>query len=654
MRWLVRILVVIVAAATVAVIGVLLLPGERIARIAADQVQARTGRALEIGGDVSVTLWPVLGVTTGPVRLADANWAGDQPMLSARAVSIAVAAPDLLRGRIRVVGITAERPVLRLQRRADGRGNWEFGGGTGAGASVAGAGGTAADPGSGQAAPVTLERLDLTGATISYAENGSPVARLDDADLTLRWPDPDGPAEIEATLRPAGAPVHVAAHLPAPRVMLDGEVAPVALRVETRGGAAAFDGRAAISGAAAGRLTVDSSDSAAVLTGLGLTGGSGLRGAGSVAADLTYTPEGRLSLRDLDLRYGGNRLTGAADVTLGDKPMVTARLVADVLDLRAAAAPSDGSGGRTAPGTPEAGWSRAAIDAGALGLLDADISLTAQGLRLSDLALGAMQARLRLERSRAVLDLARVQIFDGTVTGQLVANNRTGLSVGGKLTATDIALQPALAATAGIDNLTGSASGALEFLGVGQSQDAIMRSLSGRGNLTVGKGFFIGFDLEELIRSGRGNGGSTVFDSLGASFTIENGDLLNRDLALVVKGRQVGGEGRIGLGARDLDYALLPRITHDGRPLRVPVQVTGPWSAPRIRLDLQAALERELGDEIDRKTEELKAKARDELSEKLAKELDIRPDDGQSAEDALKRKLEDEAKKGLLKLLGRD
>ena len=61
MRWVFRLIWVLVVLVGVAVGSLLLLPGDRIANIAADQVKAQTGRVLEISGDVNITLWPVLG-----------------------------------------------------------------------------------------------------------------------------------------------------------------------------------------------------------------------------------------------------------------------------------------------------------------------------------------------------------------------------------------------------------------------------------------------------------------------------------------------------------------------------------------------------------------------------------------------------------------
>jgi AsmA protein len=236
------------------------------------------------------------------------------------------------------------------------------------------------------------------------------------------------------------------------------------------------------------------------------------------------------------------------------------------------------------------------------------------------------------------------------MTGQLVANNRNGLSVGGNLSGADLDTKIALTQLADIDTINGQVQTQLEFLGVGNNMDAIMRSLSGKGWFELGKGFFTGFDLEELMRSGSGNGGSTVFDSLTASYTMKDGNLFNQDLLLLIKGFRVEGDGRIGLGAQDLDYSFTPEATSGGRALRIPVRVTGPWASPSIRPDLSKALDAE----IEVKKDEIEAKAKDVVKRKLEEELETTITDGQDVEEVLKDAIENKAKESLFKLLSGD
>jgi len=112
----------------VLVVGaVLLLPQDRLARIAADQIEAATGRAVTISGQPRVSLWPVLGVATGPMALANAPWAADSgPLLQADSLKISVDVAGLLQGAVRITGFEAVNPVIRLQRTADGRENWRL------------------------------------------------------------------------------------------------------------------------------------------------------------------------------------------------------------------------------------------------------------------------------------------------------------------------------------------------------------------------------------------------------------------------------------------------------------------------------------------------------------------------------------------------
>ena len=643
MRWIFRLLGVLILVAAFAVGAVFFLPKERVAAIAADQVRAQTGRELTVTGEIGLSVWPVLGVRTGPVTFSNADWAGDAPMVEAEAVAIGIDARALLGGDIRIRHIEAVRPVVRLSTRADGTGNWVFGSAPGAAPSAPGT--------PGAATPFTLERLKISDARLVYAPSGGTAIDLSGVSLTLDWPEAGGPARFDGMLSLTGDPLTVSGRIDTFDAFLAGAVAPVAVQVAARGGEAGFAGRASLAGDAAGDLTVAATDTAAFLAALGAGGVSLPRGLGqSIEAkgSLTFTTDRRLALRALDLGLDGNRITGDADIDLSGKPRVTARLAAGTLDLPAlSGAPG---GGAAAPAPASGGWSTDAIDASALGLADAQIALSASAIVLGDMTIAEPQLTLSIDRARAVLQIARAGIFEGVVSGQLVANNRSGLSVGGALTARDIEAQAALTALAGITRLSGKAAAEIEFLGVGQSVDAIMKSLSGRGSLSTGRGVISGIDLDRLIRTGTGSGGTTVFDSMNADFTIERGDLRNDNLSILLANFRAEGAGRIGLGARDIDYLFTPIAlrANSGQGLAIPIRITGPWSGPRIVPDLEEALRLDTSGKV----EEVKREAEQRIERKLQEELGVTVQEGQSTEDAVKDALEEKAKEQLRKLLG--
>jgi AsmA protein len=258
--------------------------------------------------------------------------------------------------------------------------------------------------------------------------------------------------------------------------------------------------------------------------------------------------------------------------------------------------------------------------------------------------LGATRVLLRNDRSRLVAELREIRAYAGVISGEFVVNNRNGLSVGGALNATSIAMQPLLQQTAGLGRFHGTGDAEVSFLGSGASLDAIMRSLSGSGAVNVGRGHIEGIDLDALMGNFDVEGGTTVFDSLAATFDMDQGVLRNDDLSMQLPNFTATGTGQVGLGAQTLDYTVTPKAlrVNGDRGLAIPVRIFGPWAAPQIKPDLQAALDMNFAKE--------KEQARQKLNEKLEEELGVSRHDGQSVEDAVKQKVEDELRRGLFKL----
>ncbi len=648
MKWLIRILFILVAVVGLVVGALLLMPGDKLGALLAEQVKAETGRDLTFSGDVSISFWPVLGLETGPVTFGNADWAGSEPMLSAESLSFGVDAAALWAGEIRIKRVFADSPVLRLEY-ANGRGNWELTVPTSAAST---GGGTASAPQATQ--PITLDRLELSNARLIFIENGATKWNFRDVNLSAQWPDVSAPMIMEANMAVPGGTVQVNLKLPDLPAFASGAAAPLELSMTAPGGRIAFDGRATIEGEMDGKTEVKTSDTDAMLAAFGQAGVAVPNGLGRVAdvsGQMTYTRDGRISLRNMTAVLDHNRFDGEADIVISDPPQITARLRAGNLDFSTFADTVEtGSGGAGASASD--GWSTTPIDASALGLANGSIRLTASSIAVPDMTLGQSDLTLNLDRSRAVLKMQPATLFSGQLNGQVVANNRNGLSVGGNFKAEEIDVQQALSTLGGVERLTGTASASLEFLGVGQTEDAIMRSLSGKGDIAVGKGVISGFDLNRLMGRGEGSGGTTVFNSLTASFTMDGGNLTNDDLLMSLDNFRADGSGRVGIGARDIDYLFTPVAlrANSGEGIAVPVRIVGPWSDPSIRPDLTKVIEAA----AEGKLKDLENDAKTKVLEKVGSELDSTITDTDQIEDVLKDKLEEEAKKGLLKLFGGD
>lgn len=658
MKLVLKLLGGVLVALVIALGALFFLPGERIARIAADRISAMTGREVTMQGDTSISFYPVLGISTGRTTIANADWATGGPMLSAESLKVGVDPVALIRGEVRITGLEVAGPSIVIERAKDGRGNWEIGvDGVASSGQEAAASGAAARS---RPLALTLDRARISDASVLYVDHASGARQqMTGMDLDLRWPSYAGEGTIKAVLRPAGQDVRVSGRIATLGPFLEGEVSPVDLTVSTDGGSVAIEGRASTAPQLGGQLDAGIADTGRVLAALGLPGATPPEGLGraiEATAQFDLTEDLRLSLRDLKLGLGGNDLTGAADVTFGDpRPRVTAQLKTGALDLSSLTAGQGGNAAGRGEGGGDGGdtgWSTAPIDAGALGLVDADVSLSAESIDLGRFTFGAARIRLTIDRARAVARLEELQGYGGRLTGQVVANNRSGLSVGGDLTARGIDMERLLTDAADITRFATTGTASLDFLGVGQSVDTIMHSLSGNLSLATGQGVISGFDLDRLMRTGDGSGGTTVFDELTASFAIKDGNMRGDDLKMSMPLATATGEGRIGLGARDIDYLFTPVLLQgeSRRGLAIPVRIRGPWADPKIRPDLDKAIDLNFKDE----REKLEKKARDkvdrEVDKFVEKELGITREEGQSVEDAIKDDVKKRAAEELLKL----
>lgn len=664
MRWIFRIVITLIILAVIVVAGLFLIPTDKIARIAEDQFEKNTGRALSIGGDVSPQIFPRLGVKLEDVAISNAEWSGKGPMLTAASMEMGVGFSALLGGEIVVEAFDIQSPVIRLEKSKDGRANWDF-------ISDLGANDDGSDDGS---TDVSLPLAQITNGTVEYvdAQAGQSYA-LSALDATLRLADLKGAGQVALSALYKGQAVKVSGTINGVQQMLDGGEQGVDLTATASGNSVTFKGVASLDpvqakGAVSGSID-DQTQLFALMDQAPPRIPEGLGQKVKLSGELTLTDR-QIFLRGATLDLDHNRFSGDLDVALQDKPFVTARLSGGDIDFSAMS--TDTSEGDGAANAGAGGWSDARIDVSGLSGVNGEFSLKTKSLDLGSLQLAGTDIAGTLDRSRLVLNLAQVGVFDGNVSGQFVVNGRGGLSVGGDMKASGVAMQKLLADFAGFERLVGDASMSLKFLGVGNTMNEIMNGLKGSGRMDVGSGELLGLDIAGMIKnldaSYQGEGSKTVFEDISASFAIDGGVLSNSDLNFKADLLTATGNGVVDLGGQTIKYRLAP-VALAGRlkdGIRVPVIIEGPWSNIRFRPDLKALIDTELEAEKEKlkaqakaKEEELRAKAKAKEAElkakaaqKLKDELGVDQQQGQSVEDALKEGLENKAKDALRGLLG--
>lgn len=634
MRWIFKLVGVVISLVILAVLGLSFVPAEKIAAIATREVSDRTGREVSFTGKIKPVFFPVLGVKTGAFSMANADWSNQGPMLSAESVLVGVELWPLLSGEVRVKDFRLVRPVVLLEKSTNGLGNWQLSD------SVAPSSDTSGGDTPGLAA-ISIRDGRIQNGSLRYIDHmAGAETSLTGLNLAIKMPDMNATATLKGDLLLNGETVSFDVTTGPVADLLAGKVIDFDLASKGGFGALSFKGAAGTEPVQAdGMIDASIADMASVgrLAGLGADFADGLAKSATFSGKVTYARDGIVYLRGGEISLDKNSLKAEADLRLESTPFLTAKLTAGDLDFSAFASngSDDGSGADTA------GWSRDKLDLSGLHTINADVAFAARSLNLGAAKLGETRVRLRLDKGRLVTSLSDVIAYDGRLNGDFVVNARNGISMGGDLSVSGMQLQPLLQDMAEYDRLIASASGQLKFLTSGSSMDAMMRKLSGSGRMDVGAGELIGLDLFGMLRnldaSYRGAEDKTIFSAISGSFAIANGVLANEDLNFQSPLVRATGKGNVDIGAQTVDYRIEP-VAFSGEDLEqaggisVPVLIQGPWSNLSYQPDLGSLFDAELTKQREAAEAQIQAeidKAKADAEARLQEQVD------RAVEDAL-------------------
>jgi len=165
-----------------------------------------------------------------------------------------------------------------------------------------------------------------------------------------------------------------------------------------------------------------------------------------------------------------------------------------------------------------------------------------------------------------------------------------------------VKLGPVLKSLLAMDMLEGTLAMDTDFNAVGLT-DAATKTLNGRGKVLLSDGKVRGFDIAGAIRRFTQPGvesgpQETDFSQLAGSFTVRDGVATNNDLFMASPLLRVSGEGTVDLVQKQLDYHVKPIVvgTLAGqgdtvtlrKGLSVPLHISGPFAAPKVRPEISA------------------------------------------------------------------
>ncbi|HEV8694774.1 MAG TPA: AsmA family protein [Lysobacter sp.] len=577
------------------------------------QVEARTGRQFEIGGDLGVDLdWTAPTIRADRLRFGNAAWSKQPTMAAADRVEFTVKIWPLLRGQVRIPELRLQQPFLRLEIGPQHIGNWKFGepGGTGPQFSQLWID-------NGKLTFVDAEnRTDIAiDVTSEHTHDDRPTAPMVAVAGSGRWKGSpfrvSGVAESPQQLRERQRPYRIDAYATAGSTRAHARgtlVDPVLLRD--------FDLKLALSG----QDMVDLYP----LLGIVTPPTPPYRLDGRFTREITGPDRRIWHYDDFSGIVGDSDVAGDASVETGRaRPYLRADVVSKRLDFDDLAgfigkAPQAGNGESTnAELAAQAARDRASAKLlpdrpyklEKLRAMDADVRYRAHRINAPKWPLDDMETHLRLENGLLRLEPLNFGVADGEVRSIIRMDAREApIRTRAQIAARDLNLRKLVPEIRLAQDAIGKIGGNAALAGNGNSVAQMLGSSNGDVAVGMGRGQIsnllmelAGIDIEEALKYlVRGDRRIPIRCAFG-DFSVRDGVMTARSLAFDTTDTIIIGEGTVNLRDETLHLKLRPRPKDRSLfALRAPLWIDGTFKDPDFhpdygRIGLRGALALTLG-----------------------------------------------------------
>lgn len=578
-------------------------------------VKNKTGRDLLINGDLSLSVFPWIGVGVNDASLSNASGFKAKHFAEIKEANIKVKLLPLLSRQVEVSTVILNGLRLNLEKNKAGKTNW---------ADMAAASGDAkkapAQPKDGQASATALGAIAVGGLqmvdanVIWFDASTNNRYALTDLDLTTDALSINKPMAIDLAFTVDSDKPKATV-----RLKLDGELLINAAlnQFDFQNLSLAID--AAGDPVPAGAMKMDIKS--------------------HLMVDLTQA--GSLTLNPLTIKFDDSTLSGKAAVKNFAKPAINFNLAVDTINLdRYMPKQAEGSSSSNKVAAPPPA-AVALIPVQTLRELNIDGVFEVQSLRVNGLT--AQQASIKLTAKNGVLRTEQgiKAFYGGRYNGQTTVDARQNtplISVKEQVTGVNIA--PLMVDLMGKTTVSGVANIKADLTTRGNSIAAFKSALNGQAEFSLQEGAVTGIDVAALMSQAQavlsGNlaaamvkgEGKTAFSNLSGTAQINNGVVNNTDLLAASPLVNITGAGSANLVTEQIKYRLtLQRTkaqsdaeandTKDLKNLLIPVNVTGTFAKPSIKLDAKAILMATQKEKIDAKKQVLTDKVNKKLDEKL-------------------------------------
>jgi len=586
-----------------------------------DLVRQQTGRELQFFGDVSLTVYPALGMQLGAMSFSNAPGFGTQSMIKVNKVAISVDVASLITFSPEVDQLLLQDLEINLQKNKSGKTNWDD-----LIKADAKAAGTTTESGTTTASsePGKIEikgafgGINMQNARLLWKDDQAGVEyRINDLDFTTGRITPDAPfgLQLQMAMQTSDG-IEVNFDLGGQVQYLINEsllnIDDFELEVEAQGSMLPL-----------GKIQIGFSSQ-------------------STRLDLQ---RGNVRLEGLELRLDDSRLSGSINVTDFMKPALSYKLSSELLDIDALLGTPPVTQ-QTEQATVEAPTSeqaapedvQIALPMELLRSMQIDGQLSVKQIKLQNLYLNDVELKTVVKNGVLNLNPVNMNLYGGRFQGSVQIDARAKTpKYQVKNTLSAVQIGKLMTDFIGEERINGELAAKVEINTSGEWLSALKKNSNGAMNINLKDGALKGFNLRYSIDKAKAKLNkqpppleamqTTDFSAMGLSGKIKNGVFSSNDLKLEAPLLRVGGEGMANLNDNTVDYLVKAKLVGtvagqaggeagELKGLLIPVRIKGPFASPDIdvQLDemLRAAAKAKLKADIDQQKAELEKQLADQ------------------------------------------
>jgi AsmA protein len=631
------------------------------------RVGAATGRSLRLAGDLNLKVFPWLAIRVADLSLGNPPGYGSEPFLVVKQADVGVKLLPLLKGELEVRRVGLEGVAVSLVSRGTGQNNWQD--------LNRDSPGDAPSKGKQKA---TIAGVDVKDATLSYRDEktgslkrlsrlelhagaiggGDPVPlRLgfdyDDGtqspatrvaiETSLRMPEEGLVAELSSlVLKARTGDDGPEISLRSPKLVLDWAAETLArsslevsygklpLRATAEG--TGLFGKPVVTGT----IEIDRASPREFMPSLGLevpkTRDPEALQAFRLKGAYRLTDE-TIHLKGLELELDDTKVKGRWGLENLDNYEMSFDLQVGTIDVDRYREPEAATAAQSG-GEPPTDLPREAIRA-----LQARGTVKVQQAKFADMLFTDVRLPVEADGGRVKLTPS-ARLFGGRYEGDIVVDARPEtmrLSMNEKVR--DIDMGALVKATFDSKRVVGRGDANVALRGTGNTDAAMLESLSGKLDVNVRDGALDGLDLwyelrraialfKRTVPPARTGPQRTSFRTLSGSATLDKGLISNDDLRVDMDYIKARGKGTLQIRSQAVDYRLVAELYKlppageggdmaDLKAVEIPISIGGTLGEMKVRPDVSGLVKARVRKEVEERKESLKEDLKKKLDNKL-------------------------------------